>query len=221
VKTVFDCRDNRLTPDVTLGLVARFELHPTTLLVLAAVVDHDMPDRAGNRKGLVWPKVERLVVLTQRSRRTVQYHLRRLERAGLISATGNGGRSRPATIMIHWATIMGDPKPCNRAPWKARETVQPPAPAGKQEKEKKQGAAGAAAGSPEGPPPRRGPVDDGVAPPVGLREAILGATRRTPALPAHLPTQRPTEPPSPLTDRVLREEWLADQHARATALGLR
>lgn len=216
---MFDCRDNRLTPDVTLGLVARFELHPTTLLVLAAVVDHDMPDRAGNRKGLVWPKVERLVVLTQRSRRTVQYHLRRLERAGLISATGNGGRSRPATIMIHWAAIMGEPKPCNRAPWKARETVQRPAPAEKQEKEKKQGDAPAA--SPGGPPPRRGPVDDSVAPPAGLREALLGVTRRVSAPVAPTTAQRPHEAPSPLTDRVLREEWLADQHARAVALGLR
>lgn len=152
---MFDCRVYRLTPDVRLGLVARFDLHPTTLLVLDALVDHDWADRSGQRKGLVNPGVPRLAMLTRRSERTVQYHLRRLERLGLIASTGHGGRSRAATVAINWPLLVGEPKGCKRASWPARETVQPPAPARKQEKIK-QVPARTAAGSPGGPPPRRG-----------------------------------------------------------------
>ena len=174
---MFDCRDYRLTPDVRLGLVARFDLHPTTLLVLDALVDHDWADRAGNRKGLVYPKVSRLALLVRRSDRCVQYHLRRLERLGLIASTGNGGRGRPATVTINWPLIVGELKRCNHASWPARETVKPPAPARNQEKKEKQASARATAGSPVGPPPRRGFWEEEL-PPVEKRLEIVALARR-------------------------------------------
>ena len=177
---MYDCRENRLTPDVRLGLVARFDLHPTTLLVLDALVDHDWPDAAGNRKGFVYPKVARLADLTRRSERTVRYHLRRLERMGLIASTGNGGRSRPATVTLNWPQIMGEAKPCKRASWPARETLQPPAGAKMQGKELKQQPTPATAASPVGPPPRRGFVDEAVIPPPSyVRDALLGIKLKT------------------------------------------
>jgi hypothetical protein len=173
---MYDCRDFRLTPDVTLGLVARFDLHPTTLLVLAALVDHDWPDSAGNRKGVVFPKVERVAALVHRTRRMVQHHLRRLERLGLISCTGNGGRSKPPTIIIHWPTIMGETKPRNRQAWPARETAKRPAHAPKQEKDKKQEPARAAAGCPVGPPLRSGYWEEEL-PPLAKRRELLAIAR--------------------------------------------
>ena len=174
---MFDCHIYRLTPDVRLGLVARFDLHPTTLLVLDALVDHDWADRAGNRKGFVNPGVPRLAMLTRRSERTVRYHLRRLERLGLIASSGNGGRSRAATVLINWRAIVGDPKPCKRASWPARETLQRPAAARNQEKDKKQMPARATAGSPDGPPPRRGFWEEEL-PSAEKRQEILALVRR-------------------------------------------
>jgi hypothetical protein len=130
-------------------------------------VDHDWADRAGQRKGLVFPKVARLAVLTRRSERCVRNHLRHLERLGLISAMGNGGRGRPATVAIHWPVIVGEPKPCKRGAWPAHETLQRPAGPHKLTNEKKQARADAPSASPIGPPPRRGfwqeeiPYDEG------------------------------------------------------------
>jgi hypothetical protein len=174
---MYDCRVYRLTPDVRLGLVARFDLHPTTLLVLDALVDHDWADRAGNRKGFVYPKVARLAALTRRSERTVQYHLRRLERLGLISCSGHGGRSRPATVAIHWPRIVGEPKGRNRVSWPAREMVQPPSPPKNQTKQEQQAPAGAAAACPVGQPPRRGFWEE-EPPPVEKRREIVAQVRR-------------------------------------------
>jgi hypothetical protein len=95
----------------------------------------------------------------------------------LISSTGNGGRSRAATVAINWPLIVGEPKRCNRTSWPARETVQRPSPAKNQEKEKKQTPARASAGSPVGPPPRRGFWEEEL-PPVAKRQEIVALVRR-------------------------------------------
>lgn len=102
--TGWDSTTYRMTDDVEAGM-RRAGYPERTIAVLRAVVSFDWAV-GGRRKGLAWPKVEALVEKLQLARRQVIEHLDLLERGGLISREGDGGRGRPATTVIVWPAIM-------------------------------------------------------------------------------------------------------------------
>jgi DNA-binding MarR family transcriptional regulator len=72
------------------------ELHGSDLLVLLVLADHARDDGTS-----CYPSVSRIAWMTSLSVRTVQYALRRLQKAGLIERVATAKRHRPTEYAIH------------------------------------------------------------------------------------------------------------------------
>ncbi|MCC7362723.1 MAG: helix-turn-helix domain-containing protein [Anaerolineales bacterium] len=107
----YPARRFTLSPDRLLAVRRVYHLTGSESLLLAALAAYDWADRAGGRKGVVWPSLATLAADLGVTPRTVSRGLARLVAVGLIAREQNrGGRGLSAVTRLCWPLLVA-PEP--------------------------------------------------------------------------------------------------------------